>query len=63
VADLKGLDTYRYSGHGVLMGKTAFSWQAGDEVLSLFDDRLLSARRRYRRYVEKGLYHRAGGRN
>jgi REP element-mobilizing transposase RayT len=55
VIDLKSLDRYAYSGHAVIMGKKKNDWQAIDYVLKLFDDRLSSARRRYREYVEKGI--------
>jgi len=55
VADLKSLDSYAYSGHAVIMGKKKNDWQAIDYVLKLFDDRLASARQRYREYVHKGI--------
>jgi REP element-mobilizing transposase RayT len=55
VPDLKGLDGYRWSGHGVLMGKVKNSWQDGDYVLSWFGKRAGQARRVYRRYVSEGI--------
>jgi hypothetical protein len=36
VPDLKELDRYRYSGHGVLMGKVNHDWQNMDRVLKFF---------------------------
>ena len=55
VADLKSLDIYAYSGHAVIMGKKKNDWQDIDYVLKLYDERLSSARRRYREYVQKGI--------
>ena len=55
VDDLKQLDKYPFSGHGVLMGKHKQSWQNNDGVLSLFDKRVGSARRAYRAFVSKGM--------
>lgn len=55
VDDLKGLDKYPFSGHGVLMGKHKQSWQNSDGVLSLFGKRVGSARRAYRAFVAKGM--------
>ena len=53
--DLKGLDKYPFSGHGVIMGKHKQSWQNSDGVLSLFGKRVGSARRAYRAFVAKGM--------
>jgi REP element-mobilizing transposase RayT len=55
VAELKSLDKYPYSGHGVLMGKVAHAWQDVHYILKLFDGKLSMARRRYREFVKKGI--------
>lgn len=55
VADLKALERYKYSGHGVLMGKQHRDWQDAEYVLKMFGDRVGAARRQYREYVEEGL--------
>ncbi|MDF1593667.1 MAG: transposase [Desulfobacterales bacterium] len=54
-SDLELLDTYSYSGHAVIMGNKKNDWQSADYVLKLFHDRLSSARRRYREYLQKGI--------
>jgi REP element-mobilizing transposase RayT len=53
--DLKELDRYRYSGHGVLMGKVDHDWQNTDKVLKLFGEKIGNARRVYRQFVRKGI--------
>ena len=55
VTSMHQLDRYRYCGHGVLMGKMNNDWQDTQYVLKLFGKRVLSARKRYRRFVEKGV--------
>jgi len=55
VKTLKGLASYSYCGHSVLMGKSKNDWQDIDKVLSLFGTRVSSARKRYRSFVEKGV--------
>ncbi len=55
VKELKELDKYRYCGHSVLMGKSKRQWQDADYILRLYNSKYLTARRRYREYVEKGL--------
>jgi len=55
VFDIQSLDKYKYSGHAAIMGKKKNDWQVTDDVLRLFDDRLSSARRRYREYVQDGI--------
>jgi len=39
----------------VLMGRRKNSWQDTDTILSLFGENLLTARRRYREFVRKGI--------
>jgi REP element-mobilizing transposase RayT len=55
VADLKGLDSYPYSGHSALIGKTAVTWQDSRYILGLFGDKLSFARRQYKAFLEKGI--------
>ena len=52
---MKGLDNYPYSGHSALMGKLTVAWQNKSDILGLFGDKIYSARRRYRAFVEKGI--------
>jgi REP element-mobilizing transposase RayT len=55
VTDLKQLDKYPYCGHSVLMGKRKNSWQDVDYVLRLYAGNRAGARRRYRKFVKKGI--------
>ena len=55
VASVEQLDTYRFCGHSRLVGRIDDDWQAQSEVLALFAKRLVTARRRYRAFVEKGI--------
>jgi REP element-mobilizing transposase RayT len=55
VPDMKALDRYAYSGHGVLMGKVKVEWQNTADVTRLFDKQLSTARRRYRAFVKNGI--------
>ncbi|MGD9332324.1 MAG: transposase, partial [Desulfobacterales bacterium] len=55
VKNIAELDRYRYCGHGALMGKRPNDWQETASVLALFADRVSTARRRYRKYVGKGI--------
>jgi putative transposase len=55
VSDMKGLDTYRFSGHSVIMGRTKNDWHNTDYVLGLFDETKSKARRQYRAFVQKGI--------
>ena len=55
VEDIKQLDRYPYSGHSALMGKHHNDWQDIDYILKLFGERLISARRKYRDYVQNGI--------
>ena len=54
VSDLKGLNRYRYCGHGVLMGKMACEWQETGYVLGYFGKRISDARKLYDEYVKEG---------
>jgi len=55
VKDLKGLDTYPYSGHRTLMGNVECKWLQVDEVLTVFGKNAKGARKAYRSFVEDGL--------
>lgn len=55
VADLKGLDRYGFGGHSAIMGKKQRKWQDVDYVLRLFGDKRAAGRRRYRKFVQKGI--------
>jgi len=55
VDDLKVLDTYTYCGHSVMMGKHDRPWQDTDYIFRFYGSKRLSARRRYREYVQMGI--------
>lgn len=55
VVGIEALDTYPFCGHAVLMGEEERAWQDDAYVLSLFDKRRSVARRRYRRFLQKGI--------
>ena len=55
VKNLNKLDGYRWSGHGVLMGKVKNDWQDQDYVLKWFGRKEGEAKGEYRNYVIKGI--------
>jgi len=55
VSKMSQLDRYPYSGHSTLMGNKKNPWQDVDYVLSLFGKRVSTCRKKYRRFVEKGI--------
>ena len=55
VKSLDKLDRYRWSGHGVLMGKVNNEWQDRDYVLKWFGQKEAEAKKAYRNYVKKGI--------
>jgi REP element-mobilizing transposase RayT len=55
VSGLKNLDLYPYSGHSVLLGHNKNDWQSVDETLKLFGKKATKARKRYRKFVKKGV--------
>ncbi len=55
VKSLDQLDRYRWSGHGVLMGKVKNDWQDRDYVLKWFGKNEGAAKRAYCNYVKKGI--------
>ena len=56
IKSLAQLDRYRWSGHGVLMGKVKNDWQNRDYVLKWFGKKQGEAKSAYRNYVKKGIY-------
>jgi putative transposase len=59
IIDYKSLETYAYTGHGIIMGNFRNEWQNTRYVLGMFGKKTALAQRRYRKYVIKGI---AGGR-
>ena len=55
VQDLKQLEDYKWSGHGILMGKREYSWQDSKYVLSWFANTLRKARKIYQPFVADGV--------
>lgn len=55
VSDLDSLDAYPYCGHSAVMGKVPAPWQDTKVLLSLFSSNPMEARRRYHRYISKGM--------
>ena len=55
VKSLDKLDRYRWSGHGVLMGRGNNEWQDRDYVLKWFGKKEAEAKKAYRNYVKKGI--------
>jgi putative transposase len=55
VADLRELERYPYSGHGVILGTVKNEWQDRDSVLSQFGNREGDAKSAYRRFVGEGV--------
>jgi len=53
--DLDELGRYPYCGHSVVMGKVKKPWQDTEGVLGMFGEKLGTARRAYRAFVEKGI--------
>ena len=55
VEDMRALNKYPYAGHSALLGKQHLPWQNTDDVLRRFGTSKISARREYKRFVEKGI--------
>ncbi len=55
VADLDQLDQYRFSGHGVIIGKYEQPWQNSEKILLHFGKRVNFARQKYREFVAGGI--------
>jgi len=52
---LSQLDRYPWCGHGALLGYAENDWQDVDYVLKWFGRKLGGARRKYRKYIKRGL--------
>jgi REP element-mobilizing transposase RayT len=55
VESISELDRYRWSGHGVLMGKIKNDWQDRNYVLKWFGQKQGGAKTAYRNYIKKGM--------
>jgi putative transposase len=55
IETLQSSATYPYSGHSALMGKIKRDFQDTDYVLRFFGNRVLTARKAYEAFVEKGI--------
>jgi putative transposase len=55
VKDLEELDGYRWTGHGILMGKCRNPWQEKEYVLGFFGKRKRPAIQAYRQFIEAGI--------
>ena len=55
IKDLKGLNRFKYDGHAVLMGKSDHPWQDCDYILKCFDRTEKNARKRYLKFIIKGM--------
>lgn len=55
VRNFSDLGRYPYTGHSFILGKRKNTWQDINYVLSYFCRRPVSARKRYRVYVQKGI--------
>ena len=55
VEDMQALRKFPFAGHGVILGKTAYTWQDIDKVLRYYGNQRGLARRRYAAYVAKGI--------
>jgi hypothetical protein len=54
VENLEELDRYRWSGHGVLIGKVRHDWQEKEYVLNQFGGGERQSVRAYRKFIEEG---------
>lgn len=55
VEDLKLLNKYPYCGHSAIVGTCRVLWQDTETVLRLLDTGKSDARKKYKRYVQRGL--------
>jgi putative transposase len=55
VKDMDELGVYKYSGHGVLMGKVKKGWQETESVMGMFSSQLGAARHAYMSYIAKAV--------
>jgi REP element-mobilizing transposase RayT len=55
VTNYEALETYAYTGHGIIMGKYRSDWQDTGYVLGMYGKKPAIARRRYAEFVKKGI--------
>lgn len=55
IKDMTELDTYRWTGHGVIVGKSNHTGQDKDTILAYFGKTEKEAQRRYRHFIEQGI--------
>lgn len=55
VQSLDALDMYRWSGHGVLVGRQRRNWQDREKILAHFGEKRREAVQRYRQFVSDGF--------
>ena len=55
VKSMAGLASFRWAGHGAMMGRFAYPWLATDEVLLQFGGRAGPARREYESFGVEGI--------
>jgi REP element-mobilizing transposase RayT len=55
VDSVSELESYRYCGHGVIVGSVRYEWQDRDYVLSWFGRREGEAQKGYREFVKEGV--------
>ena len=55
VEDYNTLCKYPYCGHSVILGRRKNSWQDIEYILPLFNEKVATARRRYREFGQKGI--------
>jgi len=55
VKNMETLDKYPRTGHAAIMGRAKHEWQDTDSILSLFGQKVPSARKAYRSFVEEGI--------
>ncbi len=55
VPNISELEKYPFSGHAVIMGEKEHDWQNTGYVLRLFHDKTVTARQRYRSFVNRGI--------
>jgi putative transposase len=53
--DIDELDSFRFAGHGAIMGKNLNKWQSVDQTLALFGEGVYRARINYREFMLKGV--------
>jgi len=55
VKDLNGLDSYRFAGHGAIMGKNPNEWQSVDQTIAFFGEGISQARLNYCEFMRNGV--------